>query len=157
MLSSLQHWLQPITNSNVIVSSTSDDQRLMSRLGTEWFPEDSEEHFDMGNAKTSQAYPSLPLIHGMMLRLSPVSRLENTHTHADRQRVIHTSPLSVFIGISQLWQLIPSMSACAAHLPEQTDWLARSGDCHSDADGLKVYIKQHNLQGSRIFIAHHQP
>ncbi len=95
-------------------------QRLMSRLGIEWFLEDSEERFDMESAKTSQAYPSLPLIHSMMLRLSPVSR-ENTHTHADLRRVIHTSPLSVFMGISQLWQLIPSMSACAVHLSRLTD------------------------------------
>lgn len=93
MLSSLRHWLQPITNSNVIMSSASVDQRLMSRLRIEWFPEASEERFDMENAKTSQAYPSLPLIHGMMLRLSLVSRLgKHTYTRRSAKSYPYVSP-----------------------------------------------------------------
>lgn len=86
ILSSHWHWLQPITNSNVIMSSNSADQRLYWISVLNWFPEDSEELFDMKNAKTSRAYPSLPLIHGMMLRLSPVSRLEK-HTYTRRSAV----------------------------------------------------------------------
>lgn len=75
------------------MSSASVDHKLMSRLGIEWFPEDSEERFDMENAKTSQAYPSLPLIHGMMLQLSPVSRLgKHTYTRKSAKSYPYVSP-----------------------------------------------------------------
>lgn len=119
MQSSLWHWLQPITNLNVITSSNSPDQRL-TRIASvlNWFPEDSEELFDMENAKTSQAYPSLPLIHGMMLRLSP----GKTHIHTQV-----CSELSISLSWVSLWALVSCESSfrlCQAVLCIYTwaDW-----------------------------------